>query len=116
MDEKHSEKCSYVGSKIFAIECFPYHSKKFSMSLIKRSKYYNYWRGLVSWAIDNEKYFILRSEKIRQVLSQSDVNLPDDRVVKIRNFRNVALTEGNLISNDSNAFNSVLEILKSKEN
>ena len=113
MNEKHSEKCSYVGSKIFVIECFPYHSKKFSMSLIKKSKYYNYWRGLVSWAIDNEKYFIIRSEKIRQVQLERDLNLPNDRVVKIKNCRNVALTKGNLISDQSHTLNDVLRILKS---
>ena len=116
MNEKHSEKCSYVGSKIFAIECFPYHSKVFPVWLIKKTKYYDFWLSLVKWAIANKKYFILRSEKIRQVLSESKVNLPDDKVVKIRNCRNVALTKGNLIADDSNAFNRVLEILKSKEN
>jgi len=107
------EICAKVGGKIFALECFPYHSKKFSMSLIKKSKYYNFWCELVSWAVDNKKYFILRSEKIRQVLSESKVNLPDDRVVKIRNCRNVALTKGNLIADESNALNQVLRILKS---
>ena len=63
--------------------------------------------------ITNKKYFILRSEKIRQVLSEGDVDLPDERVVKISNCRNVVLTEGNLIADESNALNQVLRILKS---
>ena len=64
-------------------------------------------------SITNKKYFILRSEKIRQVLSEGDVDLPDERVVKISNCRNVVLTEGNLIADESNALNQVLRILKS---
>ena len=113
MDENCGKVCSEVGSKIFVLECFPYHSKSFSMSLIKKSKYYNFWRNLVSWAADNKKYFILRSEKIRQVLLESNINLPNDRVVKIKNCRNVALTEDNLISDELNTLNDVLRILKS---
>lgn len=114
MNEEYSEKCSYVGSKIFAIECFPYHSKKFSMGLIQKTKYYDFWCRLVLWAISNKKYFILRSEKIRQVLLKSKINLPDDRVVKIKNCRNVALTKANLLPDNSNALDRVLELLKTK--
>ena len=44
---------------------------------------------------------------------ERDLNLPNDRVVKIKNCRNVALTKGNLISDQSHTLNDVLRILKS---
>jgi hypothetical protein len=69
MNEEYSEKCSYVGSKIFAIECFPYHSKKFSMGLIQKTKYYDFWCRLVLWAISNKKS---RDEYLKEVLSLNE--------------------------------------------
>lgn len=107
------EICANVGGKIFALECFPYHSKTFSMSVVKKSIYYNFWCKLVLWAVDNKKYFIIRSEKIRQELLKSNVSLPNDRVVKIKNCRNVSLTEDNLISDELNTLKDVLRNLKS---
>ncbi len=64
---------SGIGSRLFALEAFPYHSNKFDSSFLQNqnfrdSDYYGFWCSLVGWAVESGRKVIVRYESIRKVL------------------------------------------------
>ena len=86
-----------VGRKLFVLEPFPYHSKKFKPSYYESSKYLEFWVELVKWGIRNGKIFIIRSrnKKFQQLKSENNITFDDHNMISLKG-QNASLTRGNV--------------------
>ena len=87
-----------VGSKLFVLECCPYHSTNFNAQVLWESgnEYMTFWKSLISWAVKAGKKFIVRSERVRTLLKGNKLNVDESNSVGFKNCRNAALTISNM--------------------
>lgn len=67
---------SGIGSRLFALEAFPYHSNKFDSSFLqnqnfRNSDYYGFWCSLVRWAVGTGRKIIVRYAAVEQALKNA---------------------------------------------
>lgn len=90
-----------IGQKLFVLECCPYHSINFDSGIFEFSgEYSKFWAGLISWAINTNKKFIIRSQSVDTLLDKFGLTISTDRRVDFSSQRNVALTMDNLDKNE----------------
>lgn len=91
-----------VGKKIFVLECAPYHSRNFDGKVLwAGSKYTEFWVKLISWAVKTDRKFIVRSEKVADVLKQHGLSVNEANSLRFSSGQNVSLTLRNLKGGDS---------------
>ena len=109
-----TEPTPMIGSKIFALELFPYHSKKFDATFLdgktyRNSNYFKFWCLLVIWALKSGRKLIVRYVSVENALNRAlaGANISDraDSVFRIASI-NPHLTTRNLCGKDCEA-NSV---------
>lgn len=90
-----------IGQKLFVLECCPYHSINFDSGIFEFSgEYSKFWAGLISWAINTNKKFIIRSQSVDALLDDFGLSISTDRRIDFSSRRNVALTMDNLDKNE----------------
>lgn len=94
---------SLVGGKLFALESFPYHSKRFNVKYYTSSAYFAFWTNLVKWGIENGKKFIVRArnKKFCELVSYAGIKFDAANAVKLSSDQNACITLGNLKGSDS---------------
>lgn len=86
-----------VGKKIFVLECAPYHSQNFNKKVLwKESGYTKFWISLISWAVKTNRKFIVRSERIADLLKQYGLQVGETNSLRFSSDRNVSMTKRNL--------------------
>lgn len=86
-----------VSQKIFVLECAPYHSRNFDGKVLwAGSKYTEFWVKLISWAVETGRKFIVRSEKVVDVLTKNDLQVNEINSLRFSSNQNVSLTMRNL--------------------
>ena len=101
-----------IGQKLFVLECCPYHSVNFDEEVFGiEGKYSDFWVELISWAINGNKKFIVRSQSVDVLLDKVGLTINSDRRIDFNSRRNVALTMDNLDKNQP-VLTQVCRILK----
>ena len=101
-----------VGRKIFALECAPYHSRNFDEAVLwEDGKYMEFWRRLISWAVETERKFIVRSERVANVLEANGLRIDETNSLRFSSVRNVSLTMQNL--KEGNVRDAICKVLSS---
>ena len=101
-----------VGEKLFVLECCPYHSVNFDAKVLwDGNAYMVFWTNLISWAIKADKKFIVRSERVFQLIQKRGLAIDDTNHVRFASERNVALTIKNLKQND--VLNDICRLFRS---
>ena len=91
------EEAKSVGSKLFVLECNPYHSHKFDDGAYSfGSGYIKFWRALISWAVKNDKKFIVRGTSVSKMLSKYRLRVNSTNSVNFSNWQKAYLTMKNL--------------------
>ncbi|MBR4654552.1 MAG: hypothetical protein IKO72_14425 [Kiritimatiellae bacterium] len=100
-----------VGKKLFVLECCPYHSTNFDANVLwNENEYMKFWMNLISWAVKVGKKFIVRSERVFQLIKNRGLAIDDINHVRFSSERNVALTLKNL--KNSCALAAICQALK----
>ena len=90
-----------VGQKIFVLECAPYHSKNFDRRVLwEENKYAKFWTRLISWAVETNRKFIVRSEQVASLLVQNKLQVNESNSLRFSSRQNCALTQRNLNGQD----------------
>lgn len=117
-----------IGKRLFALESFPYHSKKFDSSFLQDEKfchsdYFKFWCFLVGWAVESGRKIIVRYEAIRKVLERmigkSVYANNKGNIISMASI-NPSLTIGNLCgkncrANSMELVESLREVLSGRE-
>ena len=91
------EGAKSVGSKLFVLECNPYHSHKFDNGVSGfGSGYIKFWKALISWAVKNDKKFIIRGASVSKLLHKYNLGVDSANSVSLSNWQKVYLTMKNL--------------------
>lgn len=102
-----------VGKKIFVLECGPYHSRNFDKKVLwKESEYTKFWAELISWAVETNRKFIVRSKQVASLLLQNKLLVDESNSLRFSSRQNTALTQQNLKGQDcvKNAIRNVLGV------
>ena len=100
-----------VGNKIFVLECAPYHSRNFDKKVLwEESEYMKFWAKLISWAVETDRKFIVRSEQVAKLLEKNRLRVNETNRLRFSSGQNASLTIRNLKGQDNvkNAIRSTL--------
>ena len=105
------EDAKLAGERLFVLETFPYHSDHFNDSYyasvyFKNSAYFQFWKKLVKWGVENGKKFILRptGDMFKAMVVGSQLGLSPDNTVFVRNIRSPWVSIGNLSGKDKTIY------------
>ena len=90
-----------VGKKIFVLECAPYHSRNFDRKVLwNESEYTKFWARLISWAVETDRKFLIRSEQVSKLLEKKGLCVNGTNSLRFSSGQNASLTIRNLKGQD----------------